>query len=64
MEKFKKYFFEICTIAAPIIVGNLGHTLTGAVDVLLRQNIPLTLWRQLQLQTRYFLLFLSSELAF
>ncbi len=33
MEKFKKYFFEICTIAAPIIVGNLGHTLTGAVDV-------------------------------
>ena len=31
--KFKKYFSEICTIAAPIIVGNLGHTLTGAVDV-------------------------------
>lgn len=33
MEKLKKYFFEICAIAAPLIVGNLGHTLTGAVDV-------------------------------
>ncbi len=32
-KDFKKYFAEICTIAAPLIVGNLGHTLTGAVDV-------------------------------
>ena len=33
MEKFRKYVWEIFAIAAPLIVGNLGHTLTGAVDV-------------------------------
>lgn len=33
MKKPNKYFKEIIEIAAPMIIGNLGHTLTGATDV-------------------------------
>ena len=34
MTKYKKYLIELFTIAAPMVVGNLGHVLTGAIDVL------------------------------
>ena len=31
---FKLYLKEILLLATPMIIGNLGHVLTGAVDVL------------------------------
>lgn len=34
MKKYKKHLKEIITIAAPMVIGNLGHVLTGATDVL------------------------------
>ena len=33
MFKYSKYFKEIITISAPIVVGNLGHVLMGVTDV-------------------------------
>ena len=33
MIKYKKHIAEISVIAAPMVIGNLGHVLTGATDV-------------------------------
>ncbi len=33
-NRYKHYFFELLTLAVPILIGNLGHTLIGATDIL------------------------------
>lgn len=34
MKKYKKHLKELIVISTPMIIGNLGHVLTGATDVL------------------------------
>ncbi len=35
MNKYKKHLIELIAIAMPMVIGNLGHVLTGATDVLI-----------------------------